>query len=164
MNELPHKHQGESHEDHHGQSVSDPADSLFSDGYSGPRARMVLGEHDNGGGGTDASGSAHSRIGVFERGLNAFIALLVMIAIIISVCIVPFVLTAYFIYTGLKKMKSLLFGRRNPSRFVILGTEGSYMIKDIDSREFVAKHIPNMRAAKKILRIFTSNTVQTRNT
>lgn len=163
MNEDPRNHKGESHEGSDGQHLSDVQDHLRPDSYSGPRACMVLSDKDPGNCGSDSTHAAYVKIGTFERVVNAFIALLVVVAIIASVCIVPFALASYFIYIGLKKMMNLLFRNRNAGRFVILGIHGSYMIKDLEKREFVAKHIPNMRAAKKILRIFTSNTVQTRN-
>jgi hypothetical protein len=41
-------------------------------------------------------------------------------------------------------------------RFFILGTDGSYIIKDVETREFVAKNIKTMRSAKRIIKIFKS--------
>ena len=84
------------------------------------------------------------------------LAVLTMAAIIVSILMRPASLAVYFVYTGIAKAVRLFFSKKQRGRFVILGTNGSYMIKDIVTREFVAKNISKERSARKILRIFES--------
>lgn len=85
-----------------------------------------------------------------------FLGLLTMSAILVSILVLPISITAYLLYAAMMKAFRLFFPKKQRGRFVILGTNGSYMIKDIVTREFVAKNIPKERSARKILRIFES--------
>ena len=144
------------HEDLSREGHNSVRDGVHVDGYSGPRARLVFISPDAGGDKPVAADEDDSRLGLFERIVVVLLAVLTMAAIIVSILMLPASLAVYFVYTGIAKAVRLFFSKKQRGRFVILGTNGSYMIKDIVTREFVAKNISKERSARKILRIFES--------
>jgi len=87
----------------------------------------------------------------------AGLALLTMFAVVVSLAVVPFAILGYYAYRGFSLAIGFLLQKKDISRFVILGTDGSYIIKDVVTREFVAKNVSSMSSARKILRIFESD-------
>lgn len=148
---------GEDHEDLSREGIASVRSDFHIDGYSGPRARMVLNAQDTGSDRSFPSSSDDSRLGIFERLIMMMLAVLTAFAVVASLALIPFGMLAYAIYRPISVLLGPLFSKRPPSRFVILGTEGSYIIKDIVTREFVAKNIPSMASARKMLRIFQSD-------
>ncbi len=80
----------------------------------------------------------------------------IIFAVIASMLILPFAFILYLLFRGPMLIFNAFKKSETNKRFFILGTEGSYTIKDVETREFVAKNIPTMRSAKRILRIFES--------
>lgn len=144
------------HEDLSREGHNSIRDGVHVDGYSGPRARMVFFSPDTGSNKPVTADEDDSRLGPFERIVVFFLGLLTMSAILVSILVLPISITAYLLYAAMMKAFRLFFPKKQRGRFVILGTNGSYMIKDIVTREFVAKNIPKERSARKILRIFES--------
>jgi len=157
MNTDPHQKVGEGHEDLSREGDNSIRSDVHIDGYSGPRARMVLNAKDSRDDISIPSSSDDSRLGVFERIVMAGLGVLTMTAVMASLVVVPFAILSYYIYIPISSLIKFMSSERSQSRFVILGTTGSYIIKDVVTREFVAKNVSSIKSAKKILKIFESD-------
>ncbi len=102
------------------------------------------------------SAEDYSKLGVFERIVLVLLAVLIIGAVIVSVLLVPIAFLLYLLFRGPMLIFNAFKKSETNKRFFILGTEGSYTIKDVEAREFVAKNIPTLRCAERILKIFES--------
>lgn len=103
---MEHKHQQKEEQDHAevlGSCNDSPGGDHNVDGYSGPRARMVLDQR-----GTDLSERVSAREGIHKLGLMERIVRILLAsgmaaAIVISLLLLPFAFVWFFIYIGLSK-------------------------------------------------------------
>jgi hypothetical protein len=98
-----------------------------------------------------------SKLGALERIVLVLLAIFIIAAVIVSLFILPFAFILYLLFRGPMLIFNAFKKSETNKRFFILGAEGSYTIKDVETREFVAKNIPTMSSAKRILRIFESD-------
>jgi hypothetical protein len=147
---------GEGHEDLRRKGHSSSQSDFHLDGYNGNRARMAFGEPILGNDRGIASVEDDHRLGALERIVLVLLAMFIIFAVIASMLILPFAFILYLLFRGPMLIFNAFKKSETNKRFFILGTEGSYTIKDVETREFVAKNIPTMRSAKRILRIFES--------
>jgi len=147
---------GECHEDLRRQSHRSSQSDFHHDGYNGDRARMVFSESvlDNDRGLTPIEDD--HRLGLFERIVLVMLGTFIIGSVIVSLFIIPFAFLLYLLLRGPMLIFNFFKKTQTNERFFILGTDGSYIIKDVETREFVAKNIKTMRSAKRIIKIFKS--------
>lgn len=103
---------GDEDERIHGQVTRNSGVSGFLDGYSGPRARMVLDSSGDSIFGSIPADSNGPKLGILERIVSAFLSFGFLSAILISLVIVPIVMLGYGIYVTIERLGSKFFLRK----------------------------------------------------
>jgi hypothetical protein len=97
---------GDRNEEFHASDHDDIGSNSLPDGYAGDRARMVLDSQGDAVFGTVSGDPGDTKLGPLERLVSTFLSLFFLVALIISIVIIPIPLVGYAIYDIITRLIS----------------------------------------------------------